>query len=1023
MHLYQNWDRSTAHVSILCAILTLLVVDSVRSDDAPISFNRDIRPILSNNCYACHGPDEQQRKAKLRFDRRDGVFSPPSGSPVIFPGDPDKSVMVFRITHPNDDVRMPPPDQKYQLTQEQIALLSRWIEQGATWERHWVYMPPQRPAIPNIKNGAWVQNEIDSFVQARLEAEGLKPSPEAEKRVLIRRLSFDLTGLPPTTAAVDDYLRDESPKAYEKVVDRLLGSASYGERMAMSWLDLVRYADTSGYHSDENISVWPYRDYVIRAFNDNMRYDRFTRENLAGDLLPNATPEQRVASAFNRLNQTTAEGGAQAKEYLAIYAADRVRAVSTVWMGATLGCAQCHDHKFDPYTTKDFYSLAAFFADVTEPGVYRGRSKWEPVVMLPSEEQQANLQEIDVQLERLQGLYESPSAELETDRRTWERETLSHLDSLQPADLVLIDDEEDHGGKTLGEWRLIGQADGPVLSGKHARIQSTKEDETIQHGFDRSTRKIRLMAGDTFFATVWMDPINPPQTIMLQWNDGDWEHRAFWGQDKVSYGGIGEDTPGHRPMGALPAVGEWIRLEVKPGRVGLRPGSLVKGMALTQFGGTAYWDEAGIATTEQSNARRANPKEVLEALQVAESVRTKDQRQRIDAHFRAMTPKLASIRREKDEWQAKRAAAQKEIPYCLTTVSTQPRPMRVLPRGNWMDDSGDPVQSNTPGFLPPLKNVNLRRATRLDLANWLISEENPMTSRAFVNRVWAIFFGRGLSKVLDDLGSRGEWPIHLELLDWLAVEFMETDWNVKHLVKLIVTSGTYRQSSKPTAALREEDPYNRLLARQSRRRLDAEMIRDHALSVSGLLVDRIGGKSVKPYQPAGYYANLNFPKRTYQHDSGENQYRRGLYTHWQRTFLHPSLMAFDAPSRQECTAQRSISNTPIQALTLLNDPSYVEAAMVFAALIMKEAGPSTVDRIAWAYRETLGRRPMPDELQLLTTLYTKHLDNYASDERAAKALGAVGQGSTQEDIHPSELAAWTSVARVLFNLHEGITRY
>lgn len=298
-----------------------------------------------------------------------------------------------------------------------------------------------------------------------------------------------------------------------------------------------------------------------------------------------------------------------------------------------------------------------------------------------------------------------------------------------------------------------------------------------------------------------------------------------------------------------------------------------------------------------------------------------------------------------------------------------------------------------------------------------------MTSRAFVNRVWAIFFGRGLSKVLDDLGSRGEWPIHLELLDWLAVEFMETDWNVKHLVKLIVTSGTYRQSSKPTAALREEDPYNRLLARQSRRRLDAEMIRDHALSVSGLLVDRIGGKSVKPYQPAGYYANLNFPKRTYQHDSGENQYRRGLYTHWQRTFLHPSLMAFDAPSRQECTAQRSISNTPIQALTLLNDPSYVEAAMVFAALIMKEAGPSTVDRIAWAYRETLGRRPMPDELQLLTTLYTKHLDNYASDERAAKALGAVGQGSTQEDIHPSELAAWTSVARVLFNLHEGITRY
>ena len=1023
MLLYQNWGRSTAHVSTLCAILTLLIVKPACCEDGPISFNRDIRPILSDNCYACHGPDAKQRKAKLRFDRREGVFSPPSGSPVIFPGDPDKSVMVFRITHPNDDVRMPPPDQKRQLTQEQIALLSRWIEQGATWERHWVYTPPRRPAIPNIKNRTWAQNEIDSFVQSRLEAEGLKPSPEAEKRVLIRRLSFDLTGLPPSPAAAEDFVQDESPKAYENLVDRLLRSPSYGERMAMNWLDLVRYADTSGYHADENISVWPYRDYVIRAFNDNMSFDRFTRENLAGDLLPNATPEQQVSSAFNRLNQTTSEGGAQAKEYLAIYAADRVRAVSTVWMGATMGCAQCHDHKFDPYTTKDFYSLAAFFADVKEPGVYRGRSKWEPVVMLPSEEQQAKLQEIDAQLGRLQGRYESPSPELEADRRTWEGETLSHLDSSAPADLVLIDDEENHGGKTIGEWRFVGQADGPVLSGKHARIQSTKEDKTIQHGFDRSTRKTRLMAGDTFFATVWMDPVNPPQTLMLQWNDGNWEHRAFWGQDKVSYGGIGEDTPGHRPMGALPAVGEWSRLEVNPGRVGLRPGSLVKGMALTQFGGTAYWDKAGIATTEQSNARRANPKEVLEALQVAESVRTKDQHQRIDAHFRAMTPKLASIRRERDQWQAKRAAATEEIPYCLTTVSTQPRPMRVLPRGNWMDDSGDPVQANTPDFLPPLKNVTLRRATRLDLAHWLMSEENPMTARAFVNRLWAMFFGTGISKRLDDLGSRGEWPTHLELLDWLAVEFMESDWNVKHLVKLIVTSGTYRQSSQPTKDLLEKDPYNRLLARQSRRRLDAEMVRDNVLFVSRLLVDRIGGKSVKPYQPTGYYANLNFPKRTYQHDSGENQYRRGLYTHWQRTFLHPSLMAFDAPSRQECTAQRSNSNTPMQALTLLNDPSYVEAAKVFAVRVIREGGPSPVDRIEWAYRQTLCRPPKTDELSIVQALFQKHLREYGSDPEAAKALAAVGQWSAPQAINPGELAAWTSVARVLLNLHEGITRY
>ena len=1023
MLLYQNWDRTTAHVSILCAILTGFAVHPACGQERPISFNRDIRPILSDNCYACHGPDGKQRKATLRFDTREGVFSPPSGAPVIVPGYPDKSVMVFRITHPNDDVRMPPPDQKHQLSQEQIALLGRWIEQGATWEKHWVYETPRRPPIPEVKNSASTHNEIDNFIQSRLKAEGLQPAPQAERRVLIRRLSFDLTGLPPTTAAVEAFLGDESPKAYENLVDRLLRSPSYGERMALYWLDLVRYADTSGYHSDEDISVWPYRDYVIRAFNDNMPFDRFTRENLAGDLLPDATPEQQVSSAFNRLNQTTAEGGAQAKEYLAIYAADRVRAVSTVWMGATLGCAQCHDHKFDPYTMKDFYSLAAFFADVEEPGVYRGRSKWEPVVKLPSVAQQAHLEEIDAHIERLQGLYLAPSPELEADQVQWEGETLSHLDSSAPAKLVLVDDEEDHGGKSLGAWRFIGPRDGPVSSGKHSRIQSTKEDRTIQHGFDQSTRNTRLVAGDTFFATVWLDPVNPPQTIMLQWNDGNWEHRAFWGQDKISYGGIGKDTPGHRPMGALPALGEWIRLEIDPGQVGLRPGRPLKGMAFTQFGGTAYWDEAGIVTTEQAKARRRVPRDVRAALQVGQSVRTNDQHQIIDAHFRTVTPELASIRQESAEWQAKKASAEKEIPFCLTTVSTQPRPMRVLPRGNWMDDSGDPVQSDTPDFLPPLKNSALRRATRLDLAEWLMSEENPMTSRVYVNRLWAMFFGRGLSKMLDDLGSRGEWPTHLELLDWLAVEFMENDWNVKHIVKLIVTSGTYRQSSQSAKELREEDPYNRLLARQSRRRLDAEMIRDHALFVSGLLVDRLGGKSVKPYQPTGYYANLNFPKRTYRHDSGENQYRRGLYTHWQRTFLHPSLMAFDAPSRQECTAQRSNSNTPIQALTLLNDPSYVEAAKAFAARIIGEGGPSTVGRIEWAYRQALCRPPETNELGIIRALLQKHLGAYGSNPEAAQALETVGQWPRPQAINPSELAAWTSVTRVLLNLHEGITRY
>ena len=987
-----------------------------------LHFDRDIRPILSDKCYACHGPDPAQRQAELRLDTKEGAFSAPSGYPIIVPGEPENSELVARITHADVEQRMPPQSSNRQPTQEQIETLIRWIAEGAEWEEHWVYDLPERVEPPTVKNSTWVRNPIDRFILGRLEAEGLEPAAEADKRTFIRRLNFDLTGLPPKPAEMEQFLRDERPDAYEELVNRLLSSPQYGERMAMYWLDLVRYADTSGYHADESVSVWPYRDYVIRAFNDNMPFDRFTLENLAGDLLPNATREQKVASGYNRLNQTTSEGGAQAKEYLAIYAADRVRTTASVWLGATLGCAQCHDHKFDPYTARDFYSFAAFFADVEGPGVYGGGSKWAPVVMLPTPAQQTALQEIDDELAKLRKVFEASSPALEAEQARWEAEILSLLPSTEPADFAWVNDAQDNGGRTDGVWEFVGKHEAPVFSKLLSRRQTAKPEQTIQHSFRGANRKFTLDEEDKLFAYVWLDPGAPPETLMLQWNDGNWEHCAFWGADKITFGGIGKDTPAHKPMGPLPALGEWVRLEVAPADVGLEPGSVLNGMAFVQHGGTAYWDVAGIATTRGSAVKHTHTEPVIEAIQVDAFVRTTSQKKQIAAEYRRIAPALDGIRNQIAALAQQKAAIEAEIPYSLTTVSAQPRTTRVLPRGNWMDDSGAIVEPAIPAFLGDLKIKN-RRPTRLELAQWVVSKDNPLTARAFVNRLWALFFGTGLSRVLDDLGAQGEPPVHPELLDWLALEFMDSGWNVKHLVKLIVTSNTYRQSSKPTEVLRERDAYNRLLARQSRWRLDAEVVRDTALHLSGLLVPEIGGPSVRPYQPKGYYSNLNFPKRTYVHDTDESQYRRGLYTHWQRTFLHPSLMAFDAPSRQECTAERATSNTPMQALTLLNDPTYVETARVFASRIINEGGETPTERVNWAYQWALSRPPQPKELEIMNALYEKHLTEFTGNFEAAEALVTTGEAAATEAVEPNQLAAWTSVARVILNLHETITRY
>jgi len=757
------------------------------SADDRVRFNRDIRPIISDNCFACHGFDSNKRKADLRLDVFDkSLFE----EKILVAGSPNESILYQRITDKNHEQLMPPIKTAKSLTHAQKNKIKEWIKQGAEYEGHWAYTPVRRPKIPKVKNGEWSMNAIDNFVLATLEENQLQPSKPSPSHILIRRLYFDLIGLPPSIDNLQDFNSVNSAHI-ARIVDDLLSRPQFGERMAINWLDLVRYGDSNGYHADIEWSVFPYRDYVIAAFNENRPFDKFTREQIAGDLLPNASLQEKIGASYNRLNMKSTEGGIQDAEYRVKYAADRVRTTSSTWLGSTLGCAECHDHKFDPFTSRDFYQFAAFFADIKQLGYYPGaQSKgWGETLRVPNEVQHNKLKKLNLDLAK--------------------------------ASEGLKDDEK-------------------------------KKNEKYKKTLNK----------------------------------------------------INDFT--------------------------------------------------------------------------------------------------------------------KSIPTVLATVSTKPQITRILPRGNWMDNSGEIVQPDIPEFL---RNKGLSKGPpRLALANWLTDKDNPLTARVFVNRLWKHFFGRGLSRVLDDLGSQGTAPTHPDLLDWLAAEFMDSGWDIKHIVRLITTSQVYRQSSKSSKILELKDPYNQLIARQSRYRLDAELIRDNALAVSGLLIQKIGGKSVKPYQPAGYWANLHFPQRTYKHDTGSAQYRRGLYTHWQRQFLHPALLAFDAPTREECTAERTRSNTPIAALVMLNDPSQIEAARALAEQILKRQIVSLKDQFNALGKQVLSRPFNNQEQILLAKLLRAHIEEFESKPTEANKLISIGLMPYTTEIPKVELAAWISITRTVLNLHETITR-
>jgi hypothetical protein len=1029
-----------------------------------VSFDRDIRPILSDNCFQCHGPDEQQRMAKLRLDTKEGAFVKPG---VIIPGDAANSRLFKRISSANPAAVMPPPQTGHKLTEQQIALFKRWIEEGAQWNEHWAFVPPKRPDLPPVKNAAWPRNPIDHFILARLEREGLQPSPEADKATWLRRVSLDLTGLPPTPAEVDALLADKSTDAYAKVVDRLLASPHYGERMALPWLDLARYADTHGYHIDSHRDMWPWRDWLIKSFNQNQRFDQFTLEQLAGDLLPNATLEQQIAAGFNRNHMINFEGGAIPEEYLNEYVVDRVETTATTWLGLTMGCARCHSHKYDPLSQKEFYQFYAFFNNVAEQGLDGRVGNARPFLSLPTEEQklkQAAL--VKAISEHEAALGDKQIAPLQ---EAWEKELLGKLAVAPTQGLIAHYDFDGSLSDSSGRYQHGRTAKGdptfgPGIVSRAVSLDNQTElrfgnvgaferdkpftfavwlrpslgrintlafqkisDETTRRGYELLFEQTRLIdiqrwAGQLRFrltADVSGDALQVRTKQVL--NNNEWRHLA------LTYDGSGKAAGLH-----IYLDGQRQDLEILQDKLQGSPKNDAELMIGTKIADKGY----GGGIDDLRLYKRALSAAELEHLAVHYPIqtilsgvsgkRTKEEGDRLREHFLTRVAP-ASIRQqyaELKDLRKQKTAFDKTIVNTMTMQELgKPRDTFVLARGDYRNKT-DKVAPGVPAVLPPLPQGV--PANRLALAKWLVDPQHPLTARVAVNRFWQMYFGFGLVKTVEDFGSQGEPPVNQELLDWLATEFIRTGWDVKAMQRLIVTSATYRQASKVTPELRERDPENRLLARGPRFRLPAELVRDNALAVSGLLKPVIGGPSVLPYQPPGLWEEMafgdGFSRQTYEQDHGEALYRRSLYTFWKRTVPPAALATFDAPDREKCVARRVVTNTPLQALVTLNDPTYVEAARALAERTLHEGGKETNRRLAYAFRLATARQPAAPELKVLRELLTQQLATYRGNPQAAAKLLQVGELKFDSKLDQAELAAWTVLANTLLNLDETVTK-
>ena len=1013
-----------------------------------VRFNRDIRPIMSDTCFHCHGFDAKSRKGKLRLDVRDEALKAgKSGAIAIVPGKPEESEIIKRIFTADADDVMPNKESHKTLTAAQKELFRRWVAQGAAYEPHWAYKPLEAPVVPALPAGG--KNPIDAFIGVKLAEKNITPSAEAPKERLLRRVALDLTGLPPTPAETAAFLADNSTDAYEKQVDRLLASPRFGERMAVWWLDIARFADTVGYHGDQNQRIFPYRDYVINAFNTNKPFDVFTREQLAGDLLPHPTEEQLVASGYNRLNMMTREGGAQVKEYLAKYGAERVRSVSNAWLGSTFGCAECHDHKFDPIKSADFYSLQAFFADVKQWGVYadynytpepelKGVGNDHPFYPeVRTKNAYRSKKDAEFRAE-LASLYTKTLAEQKdaTDFSTWQKDIASFLSAhptglLFPAGTFFLKAAPPAAPAKMATKAPAKNPDTKIVAKKPAAPAPVafvagaliKMPRGVAKGEDFA---ITLNTGTTPVASVRIDlpkgsiPADSAATITARFGVVDAKgkerpvafHLADATHREPRYNSTFELTDINigwslkMPDADVHAV--WLLntpVTTKPDEKFVIHFESNAALTLKASVSPLSHDDPLKVTSPETLAAAMDARLTTDSVALYLNSRGTD---RVTLEKSRML--TTTIRRQYDGYA-----------WSMVTQATKPLTVRVLPRGNFLDETGPVVLPTTPSFLPGLRtSTEQKRLTRLDLADWINSKDNPITARTVMNRLWQIFHGTGLSAGLDDLGSQGELPSHPELLEWLSLEFRDKGWDVKKMVRLMVTSRTYRQGSSLRSELKEADPNNRLLASQNPRRLDAEFVRDNALFVAGLLnIADVGGPSVKPYQPEGYYEPMQFPNRTYLASKDSDQWRRGLYMHWQRMYLHPMLINFDAPSRDECTALRNYSNTPQQALTLLNDPTFVEAARGMASrLVTLPAG----DRLSQGFRLAMGRDIKAAERPSMEKLIGDQTAYYKSNPAEAAKLLKVGFSPTPAG-DPAELAAWTQACRVLLNSHEAITRY
>jgi hypothetical protein len=991
-----------------------------------VDFDRDIRPILSDNCFTCHGPDENRRMANLRLDAKDGgVFR------VVAAGDSAHSALYARVSTDQKGKRMPPSGSG--LSAKQIALIGEWIDGGAKWDTHWSFVAPKRIAPPAVAAKAWVRNPIDSFVLARLEQEHLTPSSEGDKSTLLRRVTFDLTGLPPTPPEVDSFLADKSPTAYEKRVDALLARPQFGERMAMQWMDLARYSDTHGYHIDSHREMWHWRDWLIQAFNRNEPYDQFTVDQLAGDLIPNATVDQKVATGFNRNHMINFEGGAIPEEYQNEYVVDRLEATSNVFMGLTMGCARCHDHKYDPISQKDFYRFYAFFNTIPEQGLDGKKGNAAPMLQLPDAQQEKRLAELKTGIAaKEKALDEKAIAAL---LEKWQPQLAAAPRNGLLAHYSLDGSLDDSSGNYRDGRFLVGEA------AFNAGVVNRQAEFDAQTQAEFGTFEV----SDTFALSFWYrsgakEPIDvfdggrfafrTDEAIPIG-NLQRGAHLTFRanGIEVTSKRRLPNNTWYQLTVNCAKGIELLVDGKAEPVEVRQVPGNVGKLTLSTAKGFRGQLDELRIYNRLLTLAEIDNLKNVEPAratLRIAEKKRSKDQEARLKDYF--LTNAATEVYRS--DWIALKAmkADKEELDSVVPTTMVmeemlKPRETAILARGDYRN-RGEVVTPGVPSMLPPLpKDAPL---TRLTLAKWLVDPSHPLTARVAVNRYWQMYFGTGIVKTVEDFGSQGEPPSHPELLDWMATEFIRTNWDVKAMQKLIVTSAAYRQASKVTPELEEKDPENRLIARGPRLRLPAEMVRDNALSISGLLKERVGGPSVFPYQPKGLWEETAFgdvySAQTYTPSHGDDLYRRGMYTFWKRTSGPPSMITFDAPNREKCVVRRSVTNTPLQALVLLNDPVYLEASRSLAHRILTEAPNDLGKRIAYAFRLATARAPKTQEIQVLRDLAEKELAVYRRDPDAARKLLSVGESPLDPKLDPSEFAAWMTVSSSILNLDETITK-